>query len=404
MRIALILLSLMLAAPAVADAASVAYVENGEVWVSSLDGATKVAPRRARWSTPTARPRSGWRSRRPTAAGIVAVRNKPGKTSKLSWFKVWEPNGTSTVEGPLTAPAAGSSTSIRSAWTSPPTARTWSTGSPTAAGAARSTSAAAPTSGRSAPASLDPITISGYEEPTLFGSRVIAKTGSVINVQSSGTPTGTTSSPGWTCRAPGSTCAARTSPPRARSPRTRSSSGTTAGQAIGKIGVASIAGVDAPFTPGRRRLLPPGLRRRQGRLALPGRPLDRVDRRSGPEGRGRRRRPPTTLHARVAAGRDRGRRHERVDRRGRRERVPAAASPPPVTTPPTPATAPVTPAPPKAPALPAKVTAKSLTSGLKITVGAPGKVTVTATRRQEEGRQRARRPRRPPGRSRSSSS
>ena len=35
--------------------------------------------------------------------------------------------------------------------------------------------------------------------------------------------------------------------------------------------------------------------------------------------------------------------------------------------------------PPAPPALPAKVTAKSLTSGLKITVGAAGKVTVTAT-------------------------
>ena len=57
----------------------------------------------------------------------------------------------------------------RSASTSPPTARTWSTASRTAAGAARSTSAAAPTSGRSPTARSTRSVISGYEEPTLFG-------------------------------------------------------------------------------------------------------------------------------------------------------------------------------------------------------------------------------------------
>ena len=36
---------------------------------------------------------------------IVAARNVPGRNSRFSWFKVWEPNGTSTVEGPLNAPS-----------------------------------------------------------------------------------------------------------------------------------------------------------------------------------------------------------------------------------------------------------------------------------------------------------
>src|SRR4029079_11644690 len=36
---------------------------------------------------------------------IVAVRNKPGRMSNFSWFKIWEPDGTSTVEGPLNAPS-----------------------------------------------------------------------------------------------------------------------------------------------------------------------------------------------------------------------------------------------------------------------------------------------------------
>jgi hypothetical protein len=36
---------------------------------------------------------------------IVAVRNKPGRISNFSWFKIWEPDGSSTVEGPLNAPS-----------------------------------------------------------------------------------------------------------------------------------------------------------------------------------------------------------------------------------------------------------------------------------------------------------
>ena len=39
---------------------------------------------------------------------IVAVRNKPGRISNFSWFKIWEPDGTSTVEGPLNAPSGWS--------------------------------------------------------------------------------------------------------------------------------------------------------------------------------------------------------------------------------------------------------------------------------------------------------
>src|SRR4051812_7923610 len=100
MRIALILLSLMLAAPAVAEAASVAYVENGEVWVSSLDGA-----RKARLAGPVVNASGETETWQAVAASdggrIVAARNKPGRLSGYSWFKVWEPNGTSTVEGPL---------------------------------------------------------------------------------------------------------------------------------------------------------------------------------------------------------------------------------------------------------------------------------------------------------------
>jgi hypothetical protein len=104
MRIALILLSFfLLAAPPAAEAGSVAYVENGEVWVSSLDGAQKV-----RLAAPVVNgdgKTENWLAVAASDGGrIVAARNVPDRMSQFSWFKVWEPNGTSTVEGPLNAP------------------------------------------------------------------------------------------------------------------------------------------------------------------------------------------------------------------------------------------------------------------------------------------------------------
>jgi hypothetical protein len=93
-----------LAVPAVADAASVAYIDNGEVWLSSLDGTQK-----ARLATPVVNADGDtetWLDVAHSDNGrIVAVRNKPGRMSQFSWFKIWEPDGTSTVEGPLNAPS-----------------------------------------------------------------------------------------------------------------------------------------------------------------------------------------------------------------------------------------------------------------------------------------------------------
>ncbi len=102
-----VLLAAVLAAamtPAVAKAASVAYVDNGEVWLSSLDGAQK-----ARLSGTVVNGEGDtekWLDVAQSDNGrIVAVRNKPGRISNFSWFKIWEPDGSSTVEGPLNAPS-----------------------------------------------------------------------------------------------------------------------------------------------------------------------------------------------------------------------------------------------------------------------------------------------------------
>src|SRR3954452_18358157 len=92
------------ATPAVADAASVAYVDKGEVWLASLDGAKK-----ARLATPGVNGAGGaetWEDVAQSDGGrIVAVRNKPGRISNFSWFKIWKPDGSSPVEGPLNDPS-----------------------------------------------------------------------------------------------------------------------------------------------------------------------------------------------------------------------------------------------------------------------------------------------------------
>ena len=92
------------AAPGAAGAASIAYVDGGEVWLSSLDGAQKV--RLATHVVNGSGETEKWLAVAASDGGrIVAARNFPGRNSGFTWFKVWEPNGTSTVEGPLNSPS-----------------------------------------------------------------------------------------------------------------------------------------------------------------------------------------------------------------------------------------------------------------------------------------------------------
>ena len=188
-----VLLSLTLA-PA-AGAASIAYVDGGEVWLASLDGTQKV-----RLATPVvngAGETEKWLAVAASDAGrIVAVRNVPGRISRFSWFKVWEPDGTSTVEGPLSAP---------NGWTVyvyPLSFDVTADGAHMVYGYSN-TSSCCPISFAQGTyvrpvtnSVLDPIVISGQEHPTLFGSRVIAQSGAIINVQApSASPYGTDFTP-----------------------------------------------------------------------------------------------------------------------------------------------------------------------------------------------------------------
>jgi len=104
MRSTLIAIFWLLTIAPAASAASIAYVDSGDVWLSSLDGTQKV-----RLATPVVNGEGNtenWLAAAASDSGrIVAVRNVPGRIARFSWFKVWEPNGTSTVEGPLNAPS-----------------------------------------------------------------------------------------------------------------------------------------------------------------------------------------------------------------------------------------------------------------------------------------------------------
>jgi hypothetical protein len=179
--------------PAVASAASVAYVDNGEVWLASLDGAKKT--RLAGPVVNSSGETENWLDVAHSDGGrIVAVRNKPGRIANFSWFKIWEPDGTSTVEGPLNAP---------SGWTIyvyPLGFDITANGSHLVYGYSNSSSCCPITFARGTyvrPATnstLPPINTSGQTHPSLFGSRIISLEDSsapkIINVQdaASGNP------------------------------------------------------------------------------------------------------------------------------------------------------------------------------------------------------------------------
>ncbi len=175
--------------PAFADAASVAYLDNGEVWLASLDGTQK-----ARLAVPVVNgdgDTENWVDVAQSDGGrIVAVRNKPGGLSNLARFKIWEPNGTSTVEGPLNAPGGWA------VYGYPLGFDITADGSHLVYGYSNSSVCCPTTIGNGTyvrPATnsaLNPIDIGGETSPSLFGARVISvedsASPSVVNVQDAG--------------------------------------------------------------------------------------------------------------------------------------------------------------------------------------------------------------------------
>src|SRR3954447_25621663 len=178
-----------IATPAVADAASVAYLDKGEVWLASLDGTQKT-----RLAAPVVNgdgDTENWLDIAQSDTGrIVAVRNKPGRISNFSWFKIWEPDGTSTVEGPLNAPGGWS------VYVYPLGFDITADGSHLVYGYSNSSSCCPISFARgmyvrpATSSALNPIDTGGQTSPSLLGSRVVsvddASSPTVVNVQDAG--------------------------------------------------------------------------------------------------------------------------------------------------------------------------------------------------------------------------
>ncbi len=186
MRAALIAILLLLTVAPAAGAASIAYIDGGEVWLSSLDGQQKV--RLATHVVNGAGETEKWLAVAASDSGrIVAARNFPGRIARFSSFKVWEPNGTSTVEGPLGAPSGWA------IYVYPLGFDLTADGAHMVYGYSNSgfccpQSFARGTYVRPVTNSvLDPIEVPG-EHPTLFGNRMIAHSGATVEVQGTSAP------------------------------------------------------------------------------------------------------------------------------------------------------------------------------------------------------------------------
>ena len=245
-RIFLSVLFLLLLAPA-AQAASVAYIADGEVWLASLDGTQRT--RLAGHYTNVNGAVEKWNAVAQADNGrIVASRIEPGKISSLSWYQVWEPNGTSTIQSPLT---------MKGSWQLPvyPLSLDLSAdGGFMVYGYSHSSccvggqySFARGTYARpTAASSLEPLDIRGMEAPTLFGSRMIARTGGVVNVQASAYSEDFTP---WLDTAPSGLELRRTDvAANGRMVGLELEQWTNGTQTTGKIALISVSGVDQPPT------------------------------------------------------------------------------------------------------------------------------------------------------------
>ncbi len=93
--------ALIAAVPATASATGVAYLDDKEVWVSSLDGAQKLR---------LSNGEHDWTAVGQNDAGfVIGVRLEAGKIPELSTFTIWKPDGTVKDFGPLAGKSNGGS-------------------------------------------------------------------------------------------------------------------------------------------------------------------------------------------------------------------------------------------------------------------------------------------------------
>jgi hypothetical protein len=248
MRSALIaLLSLLVFAPS-AGAASIAYIDGGGVWLASLDGKQKV-----RLAAPVVNSEGKtekWLAVAASDSGrIVAARNVPGRIASFSWFKVWEPNGTSTVEGPLNAPSGWA------IYVYPLGFDVTADGKHMVYGYSNSGFCCPIPFGQGtyvrpvSNSSLQPIVLSGQQHPTLLGNRVIAHSGATVNVQTAAATTyGTDFTPWIDVSGTGLELRRTDLAANGKLAALELEQWNSGSQAVGKIAVIATQGVDAQPT------------------------------------------------------------------------------------------------------------------------------------------------------------
>ena len=165
----------VVAAPA-ASATSVAYLDGGALWVSTLDGARKV-----QLAGPDSAPADAGAFREVTAADngrILAVRRQDGKAAPFNWFQTVEPNGAEGPHGSL--PKRNGYLSYAY-----PVGLDLSADGAVVAYGVSATTPAYPVGSyffgsyvigvTSAAAGLEPIAISDLESPSVFGNQLVTR-------------------------------------------------------------------------------------------------------------------------------------------------------------------------------------------------------------------------------------
>lgn len=162
-----------------AGATEVAYVDGGQIWISTLDGASKrslsgPSPDTKVW-TATAQAENGT---------VIGVRSEPGKIGTLNATQLWGPDGSTIGYGSLTAPTG------RTSYTYPVTLSLSPDGKIVTYGYANWTGFAPNTVyefGTYAEGSsnwyIQPFDIEDRESGTLSGSRLVARSGNTVMVQ-----------------------------------------------------------------------------------------------------------------------------------------------------------------------------------------------------------------------------
>lgn len=163
-----------------AGAAEVAYVDGGQIWISTLDGASKrslsgPSPDAKTW-TETAQAENGT---------VIGVRREPGKIGTLNATQLWGPDGSTIGYGSLTAKPGRNSYAYPVTLNLTPDGKTVTYGYANWSGFGLETKYEFGTYAEgSSNWYIEPFDIEGRESGTLSGSRVVARSGTSVMVQS----------------------------------------------------------------------------------------------------------------------------------------------------------------------------------------------------------------------------